>query len=612
MSRPKKTPLILGAIALLAVAAYLGWDAMGLSSLPGPAPQSSPESQLESPPDPRVVEPSEGDERAPQQQTPQHRSPQHESSSSPGRRATTQDPAGSSAPASLRGRLVDRLDVPVREARVRLYARSAELQTAEAQSDRLGRFELRAPAGVGYALRIEHPDFATPPLIRHLVLRATRPCDVGTVRLAAGQSLIGRVLLPSGRGQSGVLVRLEPELAPFGGPIAETRREAVSDSIGRFAIHGLAERAYRLTLIPPAPYARQQHARVQPGSETRDYTLQAGTPLRAVVRDASGAWFEGAELRLYHEDGGSVPARSGAAGQLVVEGLAPGSWDYALRAAPFAPELRGRFRLPREELLELQLPRAPTLRLRIVAARPLPSVATLQLSPESNPLEVHEFAALPVRSGMLTLEGLDEGPWVGVLKVAGFAPAHLSSFRVDRGERRIELEIEASLRGVVQGERGAAAPGLHVLVQRPSAARPGLLIQGRLLGRAQTDAKGQFELTGLPAGRCEILLGSAPETAQRVQSLELQAGREQRLELRWPPGDATIVIRIAPELALPVEVLLRPSDGGPAQRRRFSTAREQRVEGLRPGRFTVHRVGAEFRPELVQARSGSRVVVVVR
>jgi hypothetical protein len=52
MSRPKKTPLILGAIALLAVAAYLGWDAMGLSSLPGPAPQSSPESQLESPPDP--------------------------------------------------------------------------------------------------------------------------------------------------------------------------------------------------------------------------------------------------------------------------------------------------------------------------------------------------------------------------------------------------------------------------------------------------------------------------------------------------------------------------------------------------------------------------------
>ena len=514
----------------------------------------------------------------------------------------------------IRGHIVDALDVPVRDARIRLLERLPEAATREARSDALGRFELKAPAGSGYALEVEHPEYAPLPLLRYLELPAGASLDVGQLRLQSGLTLRGRVVLPGGAGLPGALLVLRPSLAIVDGPFAPEPRRMRSDSVGRFAFHGLTDQRYDLEVAPPPPWAQQRRSGIVATGPALTVALTRGHRLRGQVRGPGGQPRAGAQLRILVGD--RQPPRellSDAEGRFDVEGLLAGPCRVIARAHGAGLALERELSLPHPAPLQLQLLAGTELRLHLMTGngRKLPKTARLLLR-QPGEREPVALGPLPLQAALLTTRGLGPGDWRGELRVEGFAPAE---FELPlRGEpfveRRLPLDVGATLRGRVLGTDGEPVARLRLALRRPlPGGRRRLRVRRETLAAATSGADGRFELRGLAEGPIELLgaLGRSPQ--QLLLEMELSGAKTREVTLRWPPGRGRLRVTLALDVPLPSLVLLRPVRGGPALRHRFVQRREHEWRGLVPGGYMVQRVGSEKAPELAQV-SGERLVSI--
>ncbi|PIE22734.1 MAG: hypothetical protein CSA62_11120 [Planctomycetota bacterium] len=520
------------------------------------------------------------------------------------------------ASSGIRGRVIDPLDVPVRGARILLYERLPGKPPREGRSDALGRFRLPAPPGSGYSLAVEHPEYASLPMLRYLDLPAEGLLELGSLRLQSGLSLRGRVALPSGAGLAGAVLELLPSLASAEGPFAPQARSSRSDSVGHFAFHGLADQPYELSVLPPPPWAEQRRTGLVADGAEIEVVLERGHRLRGRVLGPEGK--PGAQALIRILPGEKQAPRellSDAEGYFAAEGLLPGPCLVSARAHPAGAAVERELNLPHPAPLQLRLPSGTELRLRLASAgRPLPQSLSLLLSAAGQRQPI-SFGPLPIQGSLLRVQGLGPGDWRVALRVAGFAASEFE-LRL-RGEpfveRSVQLDPGKTLRGRVLDAQGHPLTGLRLELRRPlPLGSRKLEVRRRLLAWTSSDAEGRFELSGLAAGPFELegSLGRAP--AQLLARGEVSASEKQELTLRWPPGDACLQLRLSNELPLPCQVILRPLHGGPPLRHCFVVSREHEWRGLAPGGYMVQRVGSQKAPELAQVSSGQSVSINLR
>ncbi|MEM7155309.1 MAG: carboxypeptidase regulatory-like domain-containing protein [Myxococcota bacterium] len=106
--------------------------------------------------------------------------------------------------------------------------------------------------------------------------------------------------------------------------------------------------------------------------------------------------------------------------------------------------------------------------------------------------------------GQATLTQLVEDEVTVVVHAVGYGERRLSLSRDDgdRQGRRVVLSEGGGVRGRVTDYRGDPVPGVEVVVRD---------LEGTVLGRARTDGRGRFDVSGLPATDVEVAAQPPPE-----------------------------------------------------------------------------------------------------
>ncbi|HEX5009413.1 MAG TPA: hypothetical protein VFY71_03355 [Planctomycetota bacterium] len=426
-------------------------------------------------------------------------------------------------------------------------------------------------------LIVEHPEHAT--LALRLVVARAGDVDVGTVVLADGTTLTGRLVDPNGRPVAGVALSLELDelLVEEEKKLLELqlgRVAAVSDEAGDFRITGLWPGTFTLE-TPPTTYAPLTRKVMITRAGERalgNVPLAAGGSIRGIVLDLQDKPLPGAQVRARpgfgsHADADAyamwdVPVRygnrilrhdstAGDDGHFTITGL----WDAG-------PDFQV---LARSDGFD------PTCLVKVAAG----SDVVLRLEPQAvwRLTVVDAISHEPVRDATVSgLRGARQGDFIGritaeadgdafLLRGAGrdgsvaivSAPGHaLQSFPLPglaagaRGEQTLSLRRESVLAGRVVDDAHQPVPDAIVSLQPPAE----LHDEARQLF---ADEQGHFRFEGLGSG--QWALGTAAHGCVPMggaYAVALQDGESlEELELVLLRG-ATITGVVLGESAEPV------------------------------------------------------------
>jgi murein DD-endopeptidase MepM/ murein hydrolase activator NlpD len=251
------------------------------------------------------------------------------------------------AGAIVAGRVLGR-DGPIAGATVLARAGAGEdtYKIATTTTDRHGEFALRSLTGK-VTLVVAAPSYGEAE--RTIALDAAAdhaPRREEFLLTIEDAQLRGQVLAPDGGAAAGVTVRV------LDGP---SRRRAVTDAQGRFALDRVASGRYVLELASPEYPSKRVTADSARWSEHR---LEAGGGARCLVRDArSGAPLAGIHLEGSGPGSGTTMGVTDARGLVELRGLAPGDWKLTARTTGYVTATRiipirvGR--IPQDVALEL-------------------------------------------------------------------------------------------------------------------------------------------------------------------------------------------------------------------------------------------------------------------
>lgn len=544
---------------------------------------------------------------------------------------------------AVAGRLVDRAGEPVPGARARVieapesgglsyhYVDGEIAADAEATAGADGRFTVRHLTAGRYELLAVHPDHATrrlPPI----QVPEGETVDLGTIELAPGGRLAGRVVDPGGAPVEGVSVTA--------GAARETDFEAMllgasrrSDFDGHFELTGLTlEEPLRLT-ASHADYPAVELTGIElPLAEPLLIELRRGASLFGRVLGPHDQPIEGArvwaEVRVPIDGGsrsaGSGHAVTGADGGFEIEGLGAGALRLTARAEGYpagevggltigedgdvgpieirlaaGAEVSGRVRAPDGSP-------APGTRVSIHTGRTPAEVGVDRPSLLARPEEAvppSDASALSDARGEFVARGVALGPATieAEHERLGDAAAELV---VRPGANSIELILDRRGRiegRVVAGAGPVAGAMVELTVSGPSS------FSWRF---APTDAEGRFLFRWLTAGDYRLdasapglLLDGPPVTVTLADApgplveLILTAGEEIAGRLLGVPEAELLRVRIsAHSNDVPRSWSASPGPDG-----------HYRLTGLEPGRWTVSayaETGRSARGEVEVAAGG--------
>jgi protocatechuate 3,4-dioxygenase beta subunit len=483
------------------------------------------------------------------------------------------------AAAWIAGRVTDRKDRPVPEARVLAFAIGAQAAAAvEAATDADGRFRIERLATGPHRVLVEAAGF--PAAEAEAV---TAPADGVAIQVdGEGSSVVGRVFA-AGAPTAGARVLLAPDA---GGPVRETTTRAG----GGFAFGGLGAGRYALraaTADLASPVLRGVDAGEGPGAAAIRLDMVAGQAIAGRVADDAGTALAGVDVRI--EAGGAVPGEdplptlvsSDAAGAFAAR-VAPGRYrltaarpGYVLRRAPTVDD-----KTPAAPPVVLELVRGARVAGRVLDGRGGPAAgATVRcvasaiedLTVQIGPLPLAaEAAALPSgagralgstrvavadRSGAFAVADLIPGRYRFEIAHPGSEPLRSDEFVLAPGERRdagkLALRLGFPVVGRVTDESGAPIEGARAVVASAAAspASTGLF--------ALTSSAGRFELA-LPAGAYRLAISAAGRGATQV-SVDVVAGTAPPpLEVKLSRAEAAL------------EGMVRDDGGRPLARARLS------------------------------------------
>ena len=367
------------------------------------------------------------------------------------------DAGGPAAAAWIAGRVTDRKDRPVPEARVLAFAIGAQVAApVESATDADGRFRIERLAARPHRVLVEAAGF--PAAEKDAV---TAPADGVAIQVdGEGSSVVGRVFA-AGAPTAGARVLLAPDT---GGPV----RETTSRAGGGFAFGGLGAGRYALraaTADLASPVLRGVDAGEGPGAAAIRLDMVAGQAIAGRVVDDAGTALAGVDVRI--EAGGAVPGEdplptlvaSDAAGAFAAR-VAPGRYrltasrpGYVLRRAPTVDD-----KTPASPPVALELVRGARVAGRVFDGRGGPAAgATVRcvasaiedLTVQIGPLPLAaEAAALPSGAG----RALGSTRVVAADRNGAFAVAAISI------PGRYRFEIRAPGIGAAGSDEFALAP----------------------------------------------------------------------------------------------------------------------------------------------------------
>lgn len=415
-------------------------------------------------------------------------------------------------------------------------------QVSCTQTDADGYFEVAAIPVAEVALAVDRDGYAPVRVQGVQIPPGEGPADLGTLVLAPGATLAGRVLDPEGEPVAGAAVYLvRGAEAPDGEAQARLRHgrpAAVSDPAGAFLIRDL---------IPGQPLGLYVHADGRAPAWLPGVEAPAEAPLRVILRPALAV-----SGRVVDQAGGPLPnARVTLVWQEVLAGatrrvaVGPGVEREAIT------DRRGRFEigglLPGDATVEVYrkgfVP-APPREIRLIPGEGIAGVDFVLERGAAVEGRVTTRSGEPVAGARITAgrpSAVTDGDGAYRLEGVPLGPAALEAFHSARGRRvkRIDVEpgvnpldwtLEDGVRvsGRVMDETGEPLAGATVRVDRRTAA-------GQRGVEVRSTADGSFELYPVTPGRYRLRVGK-PGYAETVETLRVGQETVEDLEIFLLPG----------------------------------------------------------------------------
>ncbi len=428
------------------------------------------------------------------------------------------------------------------------------------------------------------------------------------VRLVREAILRGRVTIKeSGEPFGGALVEATRSADASGRLLFATRTESVvTDADGTFEFGGLEDGSYQVVASHPLRCEDSVGGiDARPGTilEVPPLSLASGGSLEGIARGADGVPYRGGLVnarleRARDPDDRRVVrargARLGDDGAFRFEGCLPGTWrveampahDLDGRDAAMRRTIRGTAEVAEGAIATVLFDPPPaigcTLRGRVTrAGTPMRDTAVVlrMLAKEGGGRDLH--APLD-DDGEYRIEHVSPGAAILIgTPFAGLAGGSGADFRVeltipDAAEHRFDVDLAGSGRIHGRVTRRANGEGLSGLSVRAHAtASPSDDRLSARSGAGLTDAKGDFEITGLGAGAYVVTVDPQEEhfgprepsslAARSVGPLPVAEGASVRADVALDEGAiAVIEVLDADGRPLPdATVSVRPTAGGP-------------------------------------------------
>lgn len=374
--------------------------------------------------------------------------------------------------------------------------------------------------------------------LARLQVRRSPPRSKASATLAPGRgpdSVRGEPAEPPLAHRQAQGERNQVEVAHQSAPRQRLQVQASRDNLSATAEVVLSEGSdphvvLRLSAAPTTLTAADPLA--PPSALASDDTAAETAQLRGVIHDERGRGLASAVIEVQGDPATRATALSNARGEFQIAQLPlrPGV-PLTLRArhAGFAP-LR-RVVSPEDPALHegapLQLAMDPgggvegEVRDRRLATAPPRLQLSWQLADERTPIVV-------ARDGRFRATGLPAGAGALLAQAPGYAPlrlplqlpaaAHLDE--VTTRDLRLQLERAGALSGRVRGSGDLKGLTIQVFATTDERAE---------LGRARSNSRSEFRLSGLPEGRVRVLCSSASGRAEA--EVEIRSEREARVEL---------------------------------------------------------------------------------
>ena len=538
-------------------------------------------------------------------------------------------PAAGPEDAFVHGRVVDENDAPVAGAEVTLRraqpsdAMAAAIRIAQqggeepdgpgATSDAEGRFELEDLAVGRYDLEVRAGGFAPAKVPGVRVGEGGGRVDLGTVVLAPGASIAGRVADPDGRAIAGAEVTVHPgrdglmALSAGFGP----RGRVETDADGRFAVADLPSGQPVVLTVAKEGYGSEVTSSLRPPADGIAVVLRPAGRLEGRVVDARGRPIAGARV-MAHPDHREVRsaelmmarqdrpawARSDADGRFLIEDVEPGILRVIAHAKSYQQAVLSGLELTAgaEREIEIVLEAGAVVEGRVTTADGVPvAAASVSVAPRREPGGGNSFVVTSADSGGTTdaeghyrVDGVAVGP-ASITVFYGERQRLMEAIEVRPGGNVVDLVLERGFEvagQVVSADGDPVGGAVLILMETPQPGFPGSF-GGRLPSQAVSGADGTFTLTDVAAGSYRVTAsreGFAAassedfEVADDVAGLLLELGRGATLEGR--------LLGLEPD-ELGSLALFASSEKGGMRRGQVDPSARYLFDGLAPGRWHV-------------------------
>lgn len=379
---------------------------------------------------------------------------------------------------------------------------AAELPATETiVTDARGRFRAANLEPGTYVAVAFAPDLA-PGSSAPFAVRSGEPLDGVVVTLEPGAIVSGRITTRNGP-LAGATVIASTGFGETASKVATT----TSNAQGEFTLRALSG---TVTVAVSAPkYGETSRTIDLAGrdSSRADFSLVVeDATLRGLVRSPFGG-VAGASVRIV-EGPTRRSAVTDAAGQFTIQPVATGRYVLEVSSPDFPVR---RLAIESDRFGEVRLEQGGGVRIRVGDAREGAGLAGIRV--EGRGPDGAVAGRTSDARGIVDLAGLVPGAWTLVVRARGYVPVtrevEIRASRIPE-DLRIDLAKSATLAGVVRDRRGTRVAGARVWSGTAS---------------TQSDADGNFRLTGVPIGAVELEASLGDHTGH--VPLQLSAGDER-------------------------------------------------------------------------------------
>jgi Carboxypeptidase regulatory-like domain len=458
--------------------------------------------------------------------------------------------------------------------------------------------------------------------------RASQPSRIdgakgaADLRLAIADAMIAGVVVDE---QGGPLAEVAVDAMPQGSMIFANGSRDVTDSRGRFELGPLPVGSYELRAEWPGAgdenlYLRHDTVVAFPGRKDMSITLASSGTIEGRVT-VGGAPLRHFAVAIDDRDSFARSAKivNAADGRFTRAYVPAGTWrvaivgdDVELHVIPIVHVERGRT----VDLGTIDLPPARHVRGRVLDANDAPVAGASVYIGASISRAVFELdpdpVAMALRGQRKTIAGADGRFDIALVGTTGASPVRIMASDASgaRSQERavpagsdeivLRLAAAAAIAGVVHGARGMTT----VMAHSPEGG-----------GDAMVDDQGRFQIDGLAPGRYQVsAMRTQPMQSTPPTTVELAAGATATVDLSFPSGGVTLVVRGAHGDSDKCHLALLPATGDREHTRSIAHDRcapEIRVPNLEPGAYRVC-VNADCRPVTVTATPDQQMIDLAR